>query len=462
MGKTIISYKTALFGLAVVAFGAAVWHFGTSRPAKKPHVVLMIIDTLRADRLSCYGYPLGTSPEIDRYASEGVRFANAISQTSWTRPSVGSMLTSLHPRSIGIYEEESEILNDRFTTLAEILQQNGYRTLGATANPHLNKSFNFHQGFDYYLDSLKVWRWMESQPRLISSSRQDMASAMDLFTDVLRMLDLEKGRHRQAPHYLQFNIMEVHQTWGENSLIREKYGRLFGAPERNRKERYYLQAIRQVSHDIDWFITRLTRRPGWENTLVVLVSDHGEGMNSHPDVPHSVSHGHLLYQSQVSVPWILYSTAGVVPAGVVVEHPVRLLDLMPTVLELCGINATYPMRGKSVVPLFDNQVVQLPKAFVVETEFRESEKLGVYTENWKYFENRDGHRGLNQRELQRFGSTENGKETDLADLHPEVVERLSTYLENWERENPKITPTLADRELSPEEVRQLRALGYIQ
>jgi arylsulfatase A-like enzyme len=288
-----------------------------------------------------------------------------------------------------------------------------------------------------------------------------MASAMDLFTDVLRMLDLERGRHRQAPHYLQFNILEVHNRWGENS-IREKYRRLFVAPERNRNESYYLQAIRQVSHDIDWFITRLTRRPGWEDTLVVLVSDHGEGMNSHPDVARSVNHGHLLYQSQVSVPWILYSTAGRLPEGLVVERPVRLLDLMPTVLELCGIKAPNPMRGQSLVPLLNNQEVQLPEAFVVETEFRESEKLGVYSENWEYFENRDDHPGLNRRELQRFGSTENGKETDQADLHPEVVERLATYLEQWERDNPKMTPTLPDRELSPEEVHQLRSLGYIQ
>ncbi len=294
-----------------------------------------------------------------------------------------------------------------------------------------------------------------------SSSHLSIAPARDLFRDILHALDLEKGQHRDAPHYLQFNVMEVHQTWRQNSLLRKPFEKLFPGLE-GRKQRRYLQAIRQVSRDIDWFVTRLTRRPGWEDTLVVLVSDHGEGMNSHPDVARSVNHGHLLYQSQVSVPWILYSTAGRLPEGLVVERPVRLLDLMPTVLELCGIKAPSPMRGQSLVPLLNNREVQLPEAFVVETEFRESEKVGVYTDRWQYFENRDDHPGLNRRELQRFGSTENGKETDLADLHPEVVERLSTYLEKWERENPKTTPTLPDRELSPEEVHQLRSLGYIQ
>ncbi len=433
----------------------------TTRPGEKPHVVLVIIDTLRADRLGCYDYPLATSPEIDRYAAEGVRFANVISQTSWTRPSVASMLTSLHPRSIGIYREEKEILNDRFVTLAEVFRQNGYRALGATANPHLNKSFNFHQGFDYYQDSVRVWKSMGTQTGETSFSKLGIASAMDLFKDILRALDLERGQHRSVPHYLQFNVMEVHQTWRRNTLIRERYGKMFPGLK-DGKQRRYLQAIRQVSHDIDWFMNRLSRRPGWENALFVLVSDHGEGLNSHPDVPKSVNHGHLLYQSQVSVPWILYSKFGDLPRGVVVEHPVRLLDLMPTVLELCGIQATHPMRGKSLVPLLDHQEVQLPEGFVAETQFRESEKIGVYTKDWEYFENRDSHPGLNQHELQRFGSLENGKETDLAELHSEVVEQLSTYLETWEEKNPKTPPTLPGRDLSPEEIRQLRSLGYIQ
>ena len=135
MGKSITGWRTVLPSLVALGFAAASCRQETTESSKKPHVVMVIIDTLRADRLGCYGYRLPTSPEIDRYASKGVRFANVISQTSWTRPSVASMLTSLHPRSIGIYREEKEILNDRFVTLAEALEQNGYRTLGATANP---------------------------------------------------------------------------------------------------------------------------------------------------------------------------------------------------------------------------------------------------------------------------------------------------------------------------------------
>jgi len=106
---------------------------GSAPDRTQPNIVLIIIDTLRADRLGAYGFPGEISPELDAYARGGVRFDLVVAQNSWTRPSIASMLTSLHPRTLGIYNERGEILGDRFLTLAEALKRHGYTTLGVTA-----------------------------------------------------------------------------------------------------------------------------------------------------------------------------------------------------------------------------------------------------------------------------------------------------------------------------------------
>ncbi len=101
----------------------------------------------------------------------GVRFARVLAQSSWTRPSIASLLTSRYPREIGIYKEKAHVLDDRFQTLAELLRESGYTTVGATANPNINGSFNFDQGFDHYEDSDTLFHWMQEEPGKASDHR---------------------------------------------------------------------------------------------------------------------------------------------------------------------------------------------------------------------------------------------------------------------------------------------------
>jgi len=453
----------AVIALAVTAAAlVAILHsVGLFRSRPRPHVVLIIIDTLRADRLGCYGCSRTISPEIDALSRRGVRFARAVAQCSWTRPSIGSLLTSIYPRTLGIHSEEVGILGDDVITLAEVLRDHGYRTLGATANPHLNLSFNFHQGFNHYLDTVDVFQWMPESFGQRTSTDPSLPAALDLFSKMLKAIDKEDANERTAPHYLQFNIMEVHENHRSNDLVRSEYKGLFEDVE-GAMERRYLQAVRQVSHDIDWFIGQLSARPGWEDILVVLVSDHGEGLNSHPSVVNSSFHGDLLYESQLMVPLILYSTSGALPEGLVVERPVQLLDLMPTLLELLGISPPEQLRGVSLVPLLHGDDVNLPRCFVVETHFRDTNKIGVYTDDWKLFHNRDHHQGLNPVALHRIGVMEDGVRTDLGSTHPEILRELSSYLIDWEERNPSAKPIQYKSALPSEMIDQLRSLGYLQ
>jgi arylsulfatase A-like enzyme len=420
-----------------------------------PNVVLIIIDTLRADKLGAYGHPDSTSPALDAVSSRGVRFARVLAQSSWTRPSIGSLLTSLYPREIGIYDERAHVLDDRFETLAELLGKAGYTTVGATANPNINGSFNFDQGFDHHEDSDILFHWMQEEPGKAPITERPIRTARELFGSVL---DWTANNGRQ-PFYLQLNLMEVHQYDDPRSL-RSEYSALFaGAPDRE-----YLQAVYAVSEEVARFIRSLTERPDWGRTLFVVTSDHGEGLSDHPNVALSHSHGLLLYSSQLWVPLLLYSTADDLPRGKVIERPVRLLDLMPTLLDYAGVPAPEGLRGVSLLPLIRGEVedVALPDRFAVETQFQKADKIGLYSGDWAYIESRDRHRGTSPSELQRLGVKEDGRRTNQARRFPEVVRDMAAHLDRWEAEHPKAEPTLRTRDLPPLQRDQLRALGYLE
>ena len=438
-----VAVLLAPFALAACGGGGA---------ARRPNVVLIVVDTLRADKLGCYGYPGASSPEIDRLAEEGVRFARVVSQSSWTRPSIGSLLTSRYPRELGIYREKNHVLDDRFHTLAELLQRAGYTTLGATANPNINSTFNFAQGFDDYLDSNVLWRWMEADEDHVSYQERPIQTANELFGELLKRVERTSG-----PWYLQVTIMEMHE-YADRRLI-EGRGDEAGLPL-SAMEPLYVDALRRVSVVIGAFVETLAALPGWEDTLFCVTSDHGEGLTDHPDVADSRSHGYLLYESQVSVPLILYATGDLLPRGRVVDAPVRLLDLMPTILELAGVPGPEP-RGVSLAGVLRGQAApELPEAFVVETSFRGRNKIAAVSEDWKYIENRDGHQGVRPRELQANAGGENGVRTDASATNPAVVEELAAFLRAWEARFEKQPAATRRAEPSQEELDQLEALGY--
>lgn len=434
---------------------------GCARDELRPNLVLIIVDTLRADRLGTYGFPLDTSPELDAYARRGARFELALSQATWTRPSIGSMLTSLYPRTLGIYNERAEILDDRFVTLAEHLGRHGYTTLGATANPNINSHFNFHQGFDRYIDSSVVMEWMDSSPA--QRKRGEDASWLSPARDVLRsVLDAIDGLGT-SPYFVQINLMDVHEFHDPRVPTDETVSELFPEEPSDRLRRY-LRAIRVVSREIDRFIRALSEDPAWSDTLFVITSDHGETLGDHSGLADPKWHGYLVYESQARVPLLLYDTGGRVPPGLVIDRPVRILDLMPTMLDHAGVPLPDGLDGVSLLPLLREPEarIALPEAIVVETRFREARKIAAYTDKWKYVENRDAHEGTTPTALHAVGVPEDGARTNVAARYPEEAAHLAALLRRWESAHPEAEPTLADR-IPPEEViQQLRGLGYAE
>lgn len=430
-----------------------------------PNVVLIIMDTLRADKMGCYGFHDNTSPELDEMAKRGVVFTTVVSQCSWTRPSIGSMLTSLYPRTLGLYKQKNQVLADRFLSLPEILQSCGFRTIGLTANPNINSAFNFHRGFDIYLDSDVVWHWMDRKKGQPTEQTGRLPSAKELFDRALELVQSSAGR----PHYVQVNVMEMHEykKTGRKSLVRPEFSEMFPAA----RNRGYLQSLRQLSTDIGGFVKALTSLPGWDDTLFVLTSDHGEGLDDHPDVWHGHLHGGYLYESNIMVPVILYNPNGSLSTQTIDER-VRLLDLMPTVLDYLDISIPDSAIGVSLLPLIRHETdsLALPEYFVAETQFGVSDKIAVYSSRWKYIENRDAEfvagrfedQGVNPVELQAVGEKENGRKTDRINSHSAAADPLRSFLQRWESAFPKAEPTPRKKAVSAAERKQLESLGYLR
>jgi arylsulfatase A-like enzyme len=421
-----------------------------TEPQQRPNVVLIVIDTLRADRLGCYGHPLDPSPELDALAESGVRFEQVIAPSTWTRPAIASMLTGLHPRTLGIYDEVGDTLADRYQTLAEHFRAGGYYTVGATANPNINAYYGFAQGFDHYLDSDVVFEFMEIPAGGASMVDTAPIASRDLFGHVLRQLPPDAGH---APVFVLATLMEVHE-WSRNSMDLRPFDSQF--------EGRYLRAVRKVSFEIGRFLKELLARDGWQDTIVVITSDHGETLVEHPAVAPPTSHGHLVYETQARVPLIVFDTADRIPGGRTVPAQTRLLDLAPTLLELAGLHVPPGLAGESRAPLASGNANAQQTIAVVETHFRESNKIAVYTPRFKYVETRDGHPGTLPSELHLVGRFDDGSGTDVSNRHPDVARELAQILRRWEHTHPGADPTRAAEPPSEAHRKQLEALGYLQ
>lgn len=422
-----------------------------------PNVVLIIADTLRADVLGSYGADHSASRELDAYAKKGAVFDRVVASSSWTRPSTGGLLTGIYPRTLGLYEEQNQILPDEFDTLAEILSAAGYRTIGITANPTINSVFNFHQGFDQYVNSNVVFRWMEFEEKEEDYLQNTLPAAREVFDRALTLV----REPADKPTYLQLNIMEMHEyKRGGQTLTRGEFSSLF----RDKPEaiRLYLQALRQTSIDTARFLEKLFDLPGWQNTLVVFTSDHGEGLDDHPGIPYGAGHGQVLYESNVLVPWWMFHQGGDLEPKRV-SQSVRSLDITPTIVEYLGLPLPGETDGRSLVPLLEAATsrVELPDYFVTETYFRNRDKSAAIGDDWNYLEHRDEHEGTDPRELQRAGMAANGSATNAIEAHSKIAEKMAAYLSEWYAAHPKSPPTPQKSDLSDDERDQLNSIGYL-
>ncbi|MFT7669204.1 MAG: arylsulfatase A-like enzyme [Planctomycetota bacterium] len=308
--------------------------FGDS-PDPRPNVLVILIDTLRADRVGCYGNERGLTPTLDSIAAAGILFADSMSAASWTLPSHASLFTSTYPSQHGVWDDQ--VLPAELPTIAEVLRDAGYRTAAFTEGGFMNVAHGFARGHSLH-----------------DSKERDCSITYDLAAQWINA--------RTTPYYAFVHSYQVHSPHNPPAEFRERFVRPYsgelppvidsprykwgrGTALPNEKDASYVTdlydaEVAYVDQQIGLMLERLRETGALDNTLVVITSDHGEEFFEHG----ASTHGFSLYQEQLHVPLILH-WPGHFEGGLVIDHQVHSLDIAPTIAQAARVQAPASFVG---------------------------------------------------------------------------------------------------------------------
>lgn len=331
------------------------------------NVVLITIDTLRADHVGCYGYKQIKTPNMDGLAADGVRFERAFAVVPVTLPSHSSILTGTYPMFSGMHDFSANKLSPLQPTLASVLKQSGYETGAVVAAAVLDSRFGLNQGFDFYYDHFDF-------NRLDEANLDEMQRPGDVVADVA--LDW-LAKNSQKKFFLWMHLYDPHFPYH----LAEPYSREYDG-------RPYDGEIAFADEQVGRLLRFLKAKGIYKNTVIVLCGDHGESLGEHGEK----THGFFIYNSTMHVPLIIYLPEHHLPenaAARVVGDSVSLVDLMPTILGAVGVGVPSQVQGRSLLPELQDHDdpaardrVLYGETFLPRIHFNWSELRG--SENGKY------------------------------------------------------------------------------
>ncbi len=438
-----------------------------------PNLILLSVDTLRADRLGCYGNARPTSPNLDRLARAGLRFANAYAPSNWTLPSHYSMLSGLYPAAHGVdpdfhrvagYRHPSEKLQMRGSgaerMLAERLAELGYLTAAITEDGWMYPRFGFDQGFaSYVADTYGS----------LASTRARALAWLEAHGEARFFLFL----HTFQPH-MPYDAPEPYAGMfldprhagillpGVSVPVRflELFADRTFPPMRAEVEAFralYDGEVRYVDDFVGALVEVLERRGLAQRTVLIVTGDHGEELFEHG----GLGHGETLHEEAMRVPLIVWGPRWI-PQGQVVETHVSLVDLVPTLLRLAGGEPEPPLQGEDLLALAAREKRQgeIPRAVFAEAWAPGGARLGaVWLGPRKYVV----RRGSEVRESFYDLARDPDERSDLAPRHPGELEALRQLWGRFQEDSAAIRERLGPVETvpAPEVQERLRALGYV-
>jgi arylsulfatase A-like enzyme/Tfp pilus assembly protein PilF len=309
-----------LFG-TILAWGAS----AAPLPGNKtPPIILISIDTLRADRLSCYGYTRIRTPHLDALTTGGTRFSAIQSPVPLTFPAHVSLFTSTYPFFNGI-EDNGEALGSKVVTLAAILKSRGYYTGAVVGGFVLDRRFGLNQGFDDYDSTFDLHREKASDPGDIKRLGADVVDA------ATRWLKGNAGR----PFFLFVHLYDLHTPYNLPAAYRSRFGTGYDGE------------LRYIDEQVGTFCDFLRQSGLFDKSLVILTSDHGESLGEHGEK----THGYFIYQSTLWVPLIIHWPGGSGSFPALAGEPASLMDVAPTILQFAGIPSPPEFQGRSLLEL---------------------------------------------------------------------------------------------------------------
>jgi len=437
---------------------------------RRPNIVLIVIDTLRADHLSHYGYHRATAQSLDEFARTASLFTDCTSPAPWTVPSVASIMTGLHPVHHRL-ERLGFALPEQLSTVAEALREGGWNTAAISFNPAVRTDFGFAQGFDLFEDH-----------------RGKFGTYPDI-AKMVRRIDEWLDDEPSQPFFLYLQPMNVHGPYKVPARQRavllgrppSRQFRYFREPMRSimRKGRLDLRdevdaayveslvdkydtAVRYTTDQVARILAMLSRRELFDDTLIIITADHGEELFDHGGFNHGTSmHGELLH-----VP--LYVKMPGQREGSRIAAPVSLLDLVPTILEVAGLPSLPQIDGTSLVPLLEQPRATASfdgRPRVYHSAWRNHFVGSAITSgNFKLVRiDSNYERVTNEWRLYDL-DTDPGEHSDLSQVHGEILSSLQDELERAiSRYEKHAGPMPEDRRaLLDKDLDRLRALGYVE
>ena len=403
----------------------------------RPNVLLITLDTTRADHLSCYGWDELSTPNLDRLAEEGTRFDNAFATNPTTMPSHASILTGTYPLYHGVRDNGIYVLSDEHTTLAEILGKAGYATAAVIGSFVLDAAFGLDQGFDMYDDDIEK-SWSRDEMQLRSHNEFGFAERKANMVTHAAMTWLENRPDK--PFFLWAHYFDPHEPINPP----EPHSSQFSDP--------YVAEIAFMDEQVGELFAALKRHGVYDDTMIVVVGDHGEGRMDHAEPTHSL----FIFDSTMRVPFIFKSVGA--RGRPVVDDLVSTIDIMPTVLELLGMPVPSVVQGMSLTGAIAKPSIPTDRYVYMET------LVPRITCGWGELR---GIRSLEEKLIHgpkpryyKVGD-DPGEIYDLAGRDPESVERLTAMLtemmEGWTK--PRSDDSIVA--LDPAAIAKLQALGYV-
>ncbi len=432
--------RLVVLSLVALALSSSCGRPQHSDPA---NILLIIVDTLRADHLGCYGHEQARTPNIDALASQGAKFDQVVTSATVTAPSVASMLTSTSPCFHGVRDNELFSLNQDLQTLATVLRDAEYSCAAFVSSVVLDERYGFANGFHYYDDEMnedyKVYD--PAQATQAEELRGTQRRADKVTAAALGWL---KDHENDGPFMCLVHYFDPHDPYDPPP----PYDHAF-------RESPYDGEISFTDLQIGLLLDGLKKYRLDRNTLVVLTADHGEGLGEHRER----THGFFIYDSTVLVPLIL-RMPGVIEPGASFGAQVQTLDIMPTILDLVGVTVPLTAQGKSLAPaLLAGEKLEDRPAYI-ETfrpfySYNWHELEAVRTDRWKYV------RAPESELYDLHGDP--GELNNIIETEPLMASETEFELEHLQEELAVGAAALAAERLGddPGVAKKMRALGYL-
>ena len=422
--------KVVPAAIAVLFVSALAGAWLSTRSARKPNILIVSIDTLRADRVGSYGYAAAQTPILDGLAARGLRFAQATTVAPLTLPAHASLFTGTFPTFHGVRDNGQFYVGDEQTTLAEVLKGQGYRTGGFVSAFVLDRRWGIAQGFDTYFDNFDLSKYELAAG--IDAAQRPGNEVVDQATAWLR----EKS---DQPFFAWVHMYDPHSPYAAP----EAYASRFPRTMQGAYDAEVAFADAQLGRLLDALGDARAR------TIIVVTGDHGESLGEHQEQ----QHGFFVYDATTQVPLIM-TGPGIQPRAP--ADQVRIVDIMPTVLEAVGVAVPPAVQGQSLMPAARGErldLLALSESWYPRYHYGWSELTAVRDGRYKFI-------AAPRRELYDL-QTDPGEHNNLASANPQRVAALERALGEMTAKTTVASKAQTPQPVDPDVEERLRALGYV-